>query len=82
MIGQYFYLVQEKESKAPNAAQTQIYNSRLFFRNDPSDESFQSVLKDASVINTPRKADQELESIWTHFQIALASEFCSRELKF
>lgn len=53
-----------------------------FFWNDPSDQSFQGMLRDASVIHTSRKVDQELESIWTHFQMALASEFCSSELKF
>lgn len=79
-----FYLVQEKERQAPNAA---LYKTCL--RSDPSekkkkrsDPSFQDMLNDALDINPPGKSIRRWRVFWIHFQMALASEFCSRELKF
>lgn len=75
LIGQYFCLVQKKERQSPKCFRDRSSQFKTFFRNDPSDQSFQCVLEHAAVINTSRKVDPELESIWTHFQVTLASEF-------
>lgn len=82
MIGQYFHLVQEKERQSPKCCTDINSQFKTFFRNDPSDQSFQGMLKHGAVINTSRQVDPELESIWSHFQMTLASEFCSSELQF
>ena len=69
-----FYLVQEKERQAPSAA---LYKTCL--RSDPS---FQDMLNNALDTNPPGKLIRRWRVFWIHFQMALASEFCGRELKF